>query len=264
MQEPGVSNRSANGVPDMRGAVSGVPRIDTSFAQAVEILRRRMPELFVPDADVDHVRTTFRKHGRSASRFIDYDRYALGFNRAYFFKNLYKCLTVLSHTQLDLPQVASILDIGAGGGVFSTAWRLLFPSSPVRTLLIDKSPQQLRIAKHVTAALQLPSVTCRVGVYPEDFECFEGLRLFSYWFCEQIPGSGDAILPQSEAWLGEQNLIIDYEDVLSDVIRILPREAVYEIRPLTVYPPLSLHPLFNDDHFSASSLFVRLPSKRSL
>lgn len=238
------------------------PEVRSTFADTIRIFRERLPEFFEADAETEHVKHTIQTHGRSASRYIDYDRFAPAFNRAFFFKNYFKALTALWNARHLLPYNVPIIDVGAGAGVFSLAWHTLFSHSSNGFLLIDRSSKQLQWASRVAHAFDMPNPTLRVGVYPEEFSDLAGLRLFSYWFCEQIPVAGGSVPERSRNWMGEQNLIIDYGDVLRDVERQLPSNLVSESNSIKTVPPEGYADLFNDTSFKVCWLHVRSPLLR--
>ena len=76
-----------------------------------------------------------------------YKMFALQFTRAYFFKNLLKCLICNEILRYHIGEIEEFTDLGAGSGPFSAALAQSF--GPSKLKLLDSSETQLEIAAHV-------------------------------------------------------------------------------------------------------------------
>lgn len=143
---------------------------------------------------------------------LDYNPIALSFNKVYFWKNLLKSL-IFFDIFFDLIG-NSILDVGCGAAPASIAIAKLMKNRKERNLsftLIDKSKNQLSIAKDITKIMSV-----KVKSYTEDFfeipcEKSSELVIFSYFFCEQRKDFLKILFDNREKFSGGF-VFIDYND----------------------------------------------------
>ena len=143
---------------------------------------------------------------------LDYNPIASSFNKVYFWKNLLKSL-IFFDKFYDLIG-NSILDVGCGAAPVSIAITKLIKKRKEENLsvsLIDKSKNQLRIAKDITQIMSI-----NVKSYTEDFfempyENYSELVIFSYFFCEQRSDFLKILFNNRKKFSGGF-AIIDYRD----------------------------------------------------
>lgn len=144
---------------------------------------------------------------------LSYDTLALGFNQAYFFKNLLKCCYCLLWLRnRGYRFEGPIIDVGCGAGVFSVAWSLVMAEGSNSIHLIDQSQDQIDFAKRICSLLRLRNVLYQVGTFPDDANGLDGVRVMSYWLCEQVNEWPLASQGDIERILGKRAIIVDYED----------------------------------------------------
>lgn len=216
------------------------------LAMAEHILRRELPELFVRDSESDRIRRRVAASGVSAE--IDYAVHALAFNRAYFFKNLYKAVTALQRFAPMLPPDAHIVDVGAGAGVFATAWALVM-GDPAAVLLVDRAPAQLALARRVLGAFGVTRCAFRQGDFTAAPSEETSLQLFSYWWCEQRELRVVHNWPDVMARLGGRGVIVDYGPVLDELIRAGQHAYAWQRCDLHAAPADPIATLVRDDQF---------------
>jgi hypothetical protein len=227
------------------------------FERIVTRLRIGWPELFHQDDGSQRIRELVA-HQRTSND-IDYERDAWSFTRAFFFKNLYKALVVLSRLQPELRSNSPVLDVGAGAGVATIAWACLHGVPTGGFTLVDRSSTQLDIARRLINLLEIPETRYVAGTYPGILNATGMQRVFSYWFCEQ---TADTIADlgtwgfTSKNSLG--NVVIDYPDLVAamaqDALTVGCHVATVHER---VTPAQTYRDLFNDPHFTAAAAYAR-------
>lgn len=229
--------------------------INKAFCSVIEEVQKGLPIItqFGPDAAL--VRDFLRNHGRDPEKTLDYERYAVGFNQASFFKNLYKALAFLWQLRSVVPVEYPLVDIGCGAGVFTIAWDRIIRAPPCTTVLIDRSAAQLDIACRLLPAVGITDYRTQLGTYPGDFADVRGLRLFSYFFCKQVFPPGPTGTAELSSWLGTTALIIDYEHVIDSLARRIG--GCCDVVNLRLSPPGEIAGLFNDQAFNACGLVFR-------
>ena len=201
--------------------------IELAFNSTIHEIRCAWPKIFMEDKTSLDIKKDIKNfignYGRQTVN-LKYEKYALAFNQAFFFKNFYKSLVALSHLkkegfETDLP----VIDVGCGAGVFSIAWNIVFGINKNHIALIDKSKAQLTFAKKIAQILNFNKVEFCHGSFLEDFSTMNGLRLFSYWFCEQdISRLND---PKTlENIVGDGAIFIDYRMVINSLQSIFANE----------------------------------------
>lgn len=239
------------------GSYADLHPVAVAFERAVRKVDAEWPEFLVQDDEANYVRNFVRDFGRDPNILLDYERYGLGFNKAFFFKNLYKALVVLWERRLDLAPFSDsqIIDVGCGAGVFSIAWTLIFGSPPRGGLvLIDSSEMQLSIAARILAILGIADYDLRRGTYPGEFADLRGFRLYSYFYCKQK--LEPTLLNRNEVagWLGVDALVIDYSHVLESLVELVGHRYQIQYACEALVPPSTYSRLFNDTSFKACGL----------
>ncbi|HYO66466.1 MAG TPA: class I SAM-dependent methyltransferase [Archangium sp.] len=233
------------------------PDVAVVFERIVTRFRIGWPELFHQDEGSRRIRELVA-HQRVSSD-IDYERDAWSFTRAFFFKNLYKALVVLSRLQPELRSNMPVLDVGAGAGVATIAWASLYGVPVGGFTLVDLSAAQLDIARRLISLLEIPETRYVIGSYPDILNAAGMQRVFSYWFCEQ---SADAIA-NFGAWGFTSNkavgsVVIDYPDLVAAMTRNAVTAGCYVTTVHErVTPALAYRDLFNDSHFTAAAAYAR-------
>lgn len=82
-----------------------------------------------------------------------YNKFASSFTRDYFHKNLYKCLLASEILRYHSLPAGTVYDIGSGSGSFSIAMSMSVHNE--RIVLVERSPQQLKIAKLLVKCFSL-------------------------------------------------------------------------------------------------------------
>lgn len=148
---------------------------------------------------------------------VDYNSIALTFNKVYFWKNLLKSLIFFDAFYDMIGN--SVIDVGCGAAPVSIAIAKLMENRRKKDLsftLIDKSKNQLSIAKDITQILSI-----NVEAYIEDFfdisyEKYSGLVIFSYFFCEQESDFLKRLFDNRDKF-SEGFVFIDYEDNIAKI-----------------------------------------------
>ncbi len=165
---------------------SALPESLEIVEQVWASFEREWPYFFAGDSGVDHIRDRIAgDEGRSVG-FSNYNTFALTFNRAFLFKNLLKtsyALIVLRNKGFAFD--GNVIDVGCGAGVFSIAWHFVFPRYSGQLILIDQSEAQLDIAARTNKLLGIKRRRQCLGKFEDRLPDLPGLRLMSYWLCEQ-------------------------------------------------------------------------------
>lgn len=113
---------------------------------------------------------------------INYKENAIEFNQAYYFKNLLKCLAVLSFLQeASYLNYKTIIDLGCGAGTFSNAYSKYFNFE--QAILIDKSSEQIQLADKLNQKNNITFINADLNSIKVKEKA---LILCSYLFCEGI------------------------------------------------------------------------------
>ena len=124
------------------------------------------------------------KHVKSYK--LDYNDIASSFNKVYFWKNLLKNL-IFFDSYYDLIG-NSILDVGCGAAPSSIAIGNLVKNrkgEDITISLIDKSTNQLSIAKDLLQILSFNVNAYSESIFDINCEKYYEFVVFSYFFCEQ-------------------------------------------------------------------------------
>lgn len=159
------------------------------------------------------LRTFYEIYGKymKASK-LDYNPIALSFNKVYFWKNLLKSL-IFFDSFFDLIG-NSILDVGCGAAPASIAIAKLMKNRKEENLsftLIDKSKNQLSIAKDITKIMSVKVKSYTEGFFEIPSEKCSELVIFSYFFCEQRKDFLKILFDNREKFSGGF-VFIDYND----------------------------------------------------
>jgi hypothetical protein len=186
---------------------------------------------------------------------INYDRESLAFNQAYFFRNLYKCLSLLVWSRQETA-LTNVVDLASGAGPFALAARLIDGDRFHRTMLVDKSSAQLSLARRVFAAMGVPitdveNTSLLHFIPPPDL-----YRLCSYWLCES-----DCYRQfsrwHSHALLQPGALFIDYREVLEEFASLLEISLFcYRLISINVKPSYEVASQLEKEYVSVYGLRV--------
>ena len=151
---------------------------------------------------------------------IDYEVQAVEFNRAYFMRNYLKCLHYLrSFATNPIAIEDHVLDLGGGAGPFSLAARHCSPQ--LETILIDRSPSQLRLAADLSGSAGLHHVSRTRDLDVLASRLDESLmRIASYWVCENRSGLRQSPNVALSA-LGKRCIVLDYPHVVAQVVDLV-------------------------------------------
>src|SRR5262249_31920163 len=137
----------------------------------------------LPDAKSARFKRSIQRGGPRAR--LDYDRYFIEFNRAFFIRNYLKCISYLRALpeRLDLKD-QFVLDIGGGAGPFSLAALHYEPSTKAKVL--DKSQAQVSLGRKLSS-IGLGHIFSYeiVDVFNTNI-ALDSPRLLCYWTCENI------------------------------------------------------------------------------
>lgn len=191
-------------------------RPDEIFLSTAANLSKFLPEVVEIN---DRVRGLKRLVKHQENVRFDYNRDAMVFNQAYFLRNFYKCLCLLSSPDVLIPG-DNIVDIGSGAGPFSLAAHLTYYHNCFKqVILIDSSTTQLLIAHQIFEVMKVPLTDLRANRLPQCLLPSDFYRLASYWLCEQdythFKNEDRRIL------FGQGILFIDYPNVLEEFIATL-------------------------------------------
>ena len=189
------------------------PAVDNDlFLSVHQRLVDKVPELGVSSPTAKRMlRTVERERGRTG--LVDYERNSLEFNQAFFFRNFYKCLLVANQLALSPNFGGGLVDLGCGAGPFALAMHMSTHYSISPVLLLDRSREQLSLAKKVFSAVNsdLPTII-------HDSLCTFNLprtlfRVSSYLLCEGTWYKRPSLTKLNQL-IGPSAVIIDYPEVL--------------------------------------------------
>jgi hypothetical protein len=222
--------------------------LDRLLLKAGRRLQARYPELLARDVDAERIRDLVGTAGADA--ILDYSTQAIAFNRAYFFKNLYKSMAAIQAFAPLLHRDDLLMDVGAGGGVFALAWFLNFKVRLKNVVLVDRSDAQLRIAARVLTAFGIKQGSFVTGDYNEMPQIPTFFRLFSFWCCEQRAALALAGTDWWQARLNSRGLIVDYEQVIDTIVARNAHAYRWQRIDLVLEPSESVVSLVQDRAFS--------------
>jgi len=186
---------------------------------------------FVSENEIIHFKELMAEFGKGIRKEIDYDKFWLVFNKMYFYKNLYKVfvsLDYLKRREFIVPtSYPSVIDIGCGAGVSTIAWIKLFGEGNTKHILIDKNKHQLDLAKNIVKIFENNRFEFHNSFYPNDFGKLNGIKLFSYWFCEQKcleTALGEQDLNE---FVGDGVIIVDYKHNIDLVQKFIGSEYLF-------------------------------------
>ncbi|MCD4779053.1 MAG: class I SAM-dependent methyltransferase [Candidatus Omnitrophica bacterium] len=200
--------------------------IDKTFKNIVNELNKVQNfNISISNEDSLQIRKLVDNYKKMNPQPINYDKYWLDFYKQFFLKNLYKALVTIEYlkkykiitSNTDLP----IIDVGCGAGVCTIAWMSLFDKMNNKAILIDQNKFQLELAQHITKILKLNSLEFYNKTFPEEFNKLDGIRLYSYWFCEQKNFSIFLNADNISKIIGEGALIIDYQYIINRLQNVM-------------------------------------------
>jgi hypothetical protein len=229
---------------------------DALFLQTHKLICESFPQLVGTSDRVGEIRCKIERGGLIGHA-IDYEEEFLEFNRAYFFRNLYKCLCLLMLMYNNMSHIiANVVDLAAGAGPFALAANLIFRCKLERTMLVDKSAGQLSLARHIFNLMNLSSVEIKNLSLFEFAPPSTYYRLCSYWLCED-PVIRRALPEWTQTWLPPGALFIDYRDVLEEFSSYLDR-SLFKCRlfSMVVKPTSEVARQLEQEHVSIHGLRV--------
>lgn len=194
----------------------GINEIFTNVVN--EIVKLKSFNFFIPSDDFLLITKLIEEFKKENPQPIDYDKYWFAFNQKYFFKNLYKAFVTIKYMQsrdLIAPKNdLTLIDVGCGAGVFTIAWKILFGRCKYETILIDRNKFQLESARRLTKIFKDNKFEFYNASFPDEFDQLHGIRLFSYYFCEQEDHGALFDTNNLSKIVGEGALIIDYRYII--------------------------------------------------
>jgi len=227
---------------------------DSIFVAVHEEIIRDLPDLGNLTENAKRLRYRIELAG-IRSRPVDYDLESLSFNQAFFFRNFYKCLCLLS---ADRTSLASdfVADLGAGAGPFALAATLMRGVEFQRLIIIDQSHSQLSLARSIFSTKGIRGVNLKNASLFEAAPPAEYHRISSYWLCDsEFLGNYSDI--KNHLLIGHGALLLDYPDILEAVVASLDRSA-FECRllSLSVRPGHAVRSILEKDDVSIYGLSV--------
>jgi hypothetical protein len=184
---------------------------DQKFNITVSNLMKNSPELFIRSKRSYYIERFISKYGSNNKRKINYEKDYLAFNETFFLKNLYKCFIAIAFLKKSINfKTTQFLDIGSGAGVFSLALFESFEKDVLNINMIDNCQQQIKLLRGI---LKFYKFKARTGFFPDEFGAIEGVRLGSYWLCEQTASTlYDSLGTVRKEILGAGAIFIDYPE----------------------------------------------------
>lgn len=229
--------------------------INSTFFRVASQLNERYPDLLETDEESRCLQNSTEQHRHIFGKPIEYRKNALAFNRAFFLRNLYKDLVAVSwYRSNHAPPTAQIEDIGSGAGTFAIAWKTMEPSTKQLIVLIDKSPEQLAIARRCFQSLGLGRATFRTIRYPYSDRPPEALGLFSYLFCESSR-SKSSNQEFVYALHNRHSLIVDYPEILNRLSASFNSNARPERLDINIQIPRAVQSWIGQGALNVSALY---------
>lgn len=208
--------------------------INEIFTNVVELIKLQGFDFLISDTylknervmhDSLQIKRTIGEFKKKNPQPIDYDKHWLAFNQNYFLKNLYKAFVTVKYIQsnnlIQLKTDPIIIDVGCGAGVCTIAWSRLFGKCTSKIILIDQNKFQLKLSQQITRTFKGNKFEYRNESFPGYFDQLRGIRLFSYFFCEQKDYNMLFNASNISKLIGEGALIVDYEYIIDKIIHWL-------------------------------------------
>ncbi|TVZ49108.1 hypothetical protein FBZ81_10120 [Azospirillum brasilense] len=208
------------------------------------------PELASQEAKTIALKRKVKKLRWSSLNIHDYKDNAIDFNKAYYPKNLSKCAVVASALQLLHSEV--VYDVGGGAGPFGTMWKHYHPDSKV--IVVDRSIEQESIGKKISSIIGI-NIDYEHGDASNYFteEKTRGIRIFSYFLCEQMPEFASI---RWDTLIGECGIFVDYGEVLG-ALRNIPKSFSVNYASASVKVPNSLVSFVGDKQLDVNVAVVQ-------
>lgn len=210
------------------------------------------------------VKVIYKKFGKYIKKRLNYDLFATGFNQAFFYKNLLKCLVVTEYFVFNGPASCDvILDAGSGAAPASIAYselrkRIAPGCGAVNVRLVDKSQKQLLIAKRLLAHLDIPVQSCINDSFRIDDVAPNEIVVFSYFICEQGRSFATKLFKNRERFKGGF-LIIDYQYVIERVKKAFSQFGKMQVQFLSaqIEIPENLRKTFGEDRLVVHGCYFK-------
>jgi hypothetical protein len=233
--------------------------IDALFCRVFRIFQAQWPEFFLVTDHTNSIKDVIEQTNDSPQRAINRRKDALEFNRAFFFRNLYKNLfnisQVISRSMVHrIP--SNILDLGSGAGVATIAWYAVVRPQNSRVVLFDENADQLILARRALGVAGISPFMTLQSSYPNRNETLpNGLRLISYWLCEQDRSKLD---PEDLVQILHGGAIItDYRQVIEDVLDRLPAKADAISWSVRLHPADCVCTVLKQKQVEANGAYIR-------
>ena len=196
-----------------------------------EIINLQCLNFSVPIEDSLRIKQMVEEFSKGNPQPINYDKYWRAFNKNFFLKNLYKAFITIAYLQshgfiapnTDLP----IIDVGCGAGVFAIAWMKLFSECISTSIFIDRNRFQLELARQIAIIFKARQFEFYNASFPDEFDQLHGIRLFSYWFCEQEDIGALFEDTNSSKVVGEGALVIDYRYIIDRLQNVITPKYIF-------------------------------------
>lgn len=199
--------------------------IDSLFISVVNKLSLSMANFNESDRNINRVIKSIQSRKDEIPNKLNYERDAYAFNKAYFFKNLYKNLVSFSYLKgigKEIPE--PIVDIGSGAGTSTIAHFLINRYKSHLAILIDQNQDQLDIANLFMHELRYHGWQLKNKMVDEGLGKLIGTVVASYFFCEQNR-SDFARVSQLLLDIFEKTLIVlDYPENINRFSRYINHE----------------------------------------
>lgn len=187
--------------------------IDKLFFTVVDKLLLAMPSFFELDDETARIKRKIIRRGFRIPNRIDYNDHWLAFNKAFFFKNLYKNLITFSYLTAEGEAFKEpIIDIGSGAGPSSLAYTLLKSSNSSQTTLIDQTKCQLELANKLMNIMGFHGWIFINRVIDGNRSPLEGTVILSYFLCEQTQSNFDRLAQRLLRTIKDSLIVLDYKE----------------------------------------------------
>lgn len=187
------------------------------------------------------VKIVYKHLGLCIKKYLNYNFFALPFNRNFFLKNFLKNLVLydfLNESGYDFADC--ILDVGCGAAPASIALSMLLAKEQEKNLqvnLLDKSYQQLNLALALFRELSIEVCSCSREAFHFTGQGYNQLVLFSYFICEQET-SFIKYLYENRDSFKYGCIILDYKYVIDRIKRTFEQHGDYRIKTVCLSMPL--------------------------